>query len=159
MNHPLSCVGVASFSRIGGLVTCIGVLSACSPALHPLYRDYKVAPHTDVVEARIERALASSGWHSVPGPAPNVIATNERRVRSWGVYSVVVSLEAVPVGDGYVRLLVHPYRHYIWGTRSKVPFLNSTIRRSVLRDFDAAMAAQELIAAGTGVSRDRGKTQ
>ncbi len=134
-------------------------LSACSPSLYPLYRDYSVEPHAEAVETRIQNALASSGWVRVPAAAPNVIATNERRVRHWGVYSIEVSLEAIPIGGGHVRLLVHPYRKYVWGTRSKVAFLNGTIRRSILRDFDSAMAAQELIAVGTGVSRDRKKTR
>ena len=135
------------------------LLSACSPSLYPLYRDYSVAPHDAVLETRIERALASAGWARVPGAAPNVVATNERRIRQWGVYAVVVSLEVIPVGGDHVRVLIHPYRQYVWGTRSKIAFLNVTVRRSIIRDFDAAMASQELIAMGTGVSRDREKTR
>ena len=135
------------------------MLSACSPALHPLYRDYEVRPHALPVEARVEAAMEGAGWLRAQAPAPNVIATNERRIRNWGVYSVVVSLETVPLGDGYVRVLVHPYRKYIWRTRSKIPFLNATIRRKIMRDFDSAMAAQNLAAVGTGISRDRDSTR
>jgi len=107
----------------------------------------------------VEKALRNSGWILISSTIPDVVTTDSRRVRHWGLYAIVVSLEAVPIGGGHVRLLVHPYREYVWGTRSKIPFLNGTIRRSVLRDVDAAMSAQALTAVGTGVSRDRERTQ
>ena len=135
------------------------LLSACSPALYPPYRDYAIRSNPKVLEFRIEDAMVTAGWTRVPGVVHNVIATNERQVRHWGIYSVVVSMEAIPMGGGYVRVLVHPYRQYVWGTRSKIAFLNGTIRRSVLRDLDSAMAAESLIAVGSGVSRDNEKTR
>ena len=153
MVGPRPILGLASTAAVVLLV------SACTPSLYPLYRDYEVQADTGSVEARIEQSLAAAGWYEVPPPADNVIATNERTVRRWGVYDVVVSLEILPLGGGYVRILVHPYRQYLWGTRSKVPYLNGTIRRSVLRDVDAAMAANKLVAVGSGMSRDRENTR
>ncbi len=130
-------------------------LSACSPSLYPLYRDYEVETEDRPIAERIEQALLDAGWESVPASAPNAIATQERKVRTWGLYSVVVSLEAVPVGDDYVRLYVHPYRRYFTGNRSKIPFLKSSLRRAVLKDVNEAFQDQGLVALGTGVSRDR----
>ena len=130
-------------------------LSACSPSLYPLYRDYEVQTVDQPIAERIEQALTEAGWESIPASAPNAVATQERKVRTWGLYSVVVSLEAVPVGEGYVRLYLHPYRQYFTGNRSKIPFLKSSLRRSVLKDINEAFESQGLVALGTGVSRDR----
>lgn len=130
-------------------------LNACSPSLYPLYRDYEVQTENRSIAERIEDALTEAGWESIPASAPNAIATRERKVRTWGLYSVVVSLEAVPVGEGYVRLYVHPYRKYFTGNRSKIPFLKSSLRRTVLKDLNEAFQNQGLVALGTGVSRDR----
>ena len=130
-------------------------LSACAPSLSPLYRDYEVQAEDQPITERIEEALAEAGWESKPSSAPNAIATQERKVRSWGLYSVVVSLEAVPVGGGYVRLYLHPYRKYFTGNRGKIPYLNTTLRRSVLRDLNEAFQTRGLVAIGTSLERDR----
>ena len=130
-------------------------LSACSPSLYPLYRDYEIQTEDRSIAERIEDALTEAGWESASASAPNAVATQERKVRSWGLYSVVVSLEAVPVGEDYVRLYVHPYRKYFTGNRSKIPFLKSGLRRAVLKDLNEAFQNQGLVALGTGVSRDR----
>ena len=145
-----ACVICASF---------LLVLSSCTPSLYPLYRDYEDERQQNATLQRIEHALIDAGWTIVPSPANNVIATDQRQVRQWGLYSVMVSLEAVDIGGDHVRLLVHPYREYIWGTRSKIPFLNPAIRRSIMRDLDNAMADQSLTAVGTGMSRDRERTR
>lgn len=104
---------------------------------------------------RLRDAFEETGWHTVPPPAPNAITTQERRIRSWGLYRVMVSIEAVPVGRDHVRLFVHPYRHYITGSRSKIAFLKGSIRRAVLRDLEEAFESRGLMAVGTGISRDR----
>lgn len=85
------------------------------------------------------------------------MATAPRRLRHWGLYSIVVSIDAVPVGERHVRLFVHPYRHYITGGRSKIPYLKGSIRRRVMADLDRTLKAQGLAAIGTGVSRDRAR--
>ena len=137
----------------------IGVLAlsvtACAPSLSPLYRDYQVQKIDQPVADRIEAALVEAGWHVIPASAPNALATEERKIRSWGLYSVVVSLEAVPVGEGYVRLYLHPYRKYFTGNRSKIPFLKKSLQRALLTDLNEAFYNEGLLALGTGVERDR----
>ena len=130
---------------------------ACSPSLYPLYRDYEVNQHSAPVRQRLERALADAEWELVDHGAPNAVATAPRRLRHWGLYSIVVSIEAVPVGNRHVRLFVHPYRYYITGGRSKIPYLKGSIRRRVMAELDAKLEAQGLEAIGTGVSRDRAR--
>ncbi|MFQ5569456.1 MAG: hypothetical protein ACE5G0_07260 [Rhodothermales bacterium] len=130
-------------------------LSACSPSLSPLYRDYEVQAETRPVEERIERALSETGWKTVSASTPNAVSTEERKVSSWVIYRVFVSLEVVPIGDEYVRLYFHPYRKYFTGGRSKIPYLNKSLRRSLLRDLNAAFREQGLIAIGTGIDRDK----
>ena len=127
----------------------------CSPALHPLYRDYEVQASSADVRARIEQAFLGAGWTLVEGAAPNAVTTGIRQLRNWGLYSVVVQLEAVPVGDMHVRLFVHPYREYVTGSRSKIPFLKGRIRRSVIRELDLSFAQHNLKAVGTDITRDR----
>ena len=147
--RPMRCL---SFVLAGVLALSV---SACAPSLSPLYRDYEIQAEDQPVTQRIEEALAEAGWERIPSSAPNVIATQERKVRSWGLYSVVVSLEAVPVGQGYVRLYLHPYRKYFTGNRGKIPYLNTTLRRAVLKDLNEALQTRGLVAIGTSVDRDR----
>ncbi len=136
-------------------------LSACAPSLSPLYSDYEI--QTDVegqtidqpLAERIAEALAEAGWQSAPSSAPNAIATEERRVRSWGLYNIVVSLEAVPVGESYVRLYLHPYRKYFTGNRSKIPYLKRGLRRALLKDLNETFERQGLVAVGTKLERNR----
>lgn len=130
---------------------------ACSPSLYPLYRDYEVDPHSAPIRQRLERALADAEWELVDHGAPNAVATAPRRLRHWGLYSIVVTIEAVPVGDRHVRLFVHPYRYYITGGRSKIPYLKGSIRRRVMAELDKKLEAQGLAAIGTGISRDRAR--
>lgn len=130
-------------------------LSACSPSLSPLYRDYEIRTADRPLAERIEDALAEAGWQSTPSSAPNALATQERKVRSWGLYSVVVSLEAVPVGGSYVRLYLHPYRKYFTGNRSKIPFLKKSLQRMLLKDLNEAFETRGMVAIGTGLERDR----
>jgi len=127
----------------------------CSPLLHPLYRDYKVHTTEEALSIRIEEALVESGWFIRTAEAPNVIATDHRRIRSWGLYTIMVRLDVAPVGQNYVRVYVHPYRHYVTGHRSKLLFLKATIRRAVLKDLEEALESRGLVAIGTGISRDR----
>jgi hypothetical protein len=140
------------------LLLTLGV-SACAPSLSPLYRDYEIqnesATVTDQpVEERIEAALADAGWQLKEAAAPNAFATVERKLNSWGIYSVVASVEVVPMGANYVRLYIHPYRTYITGGRGKIPYLNGGLRRSVLKDLTKAFEAQGLQSIGTGKKRD-----
>lgn len=145
------------------LVLLIGLClstAACAPSLSPLYRDYEAqadTPSAPVAE-RIETALTETGWHLKPAAAPNAFATEERKLSSWGIYSVVASVEVVPLGTEYVRLYIHPYRKYITGGRGKIPYLNKSLQRSVLTDLTQAFERQGLQAIGTGEKRDEALT-
>lgn len=148
------------------LVILVGLClstTACAPSLSPLYRDYEVEPDTSpattaAVGERIEAALTEAGWHLKPAAAPNAFATEERKLNSWGIYSVVASVEVVPLGTEFVRLYIHPYRKYITGGRGKIPYLNKSLQRSVLKDLTKAFEQQGLQAIGTGEKRDEALT-
>jgi len=135
---------------------CVLCTSACAPSLSPLYRDYAVADTVQVTDARIENALEESGWTLASSDTlPHTVVTNHRTIRNWGLYRVKASLEVVPLGPEHVRVLIHPYRHYFTGSRSKIPFMRRSLQRSILPDLNEALAAQGLQVAGTSLKRDR----
>jgi len=142
----------------------------CAPSLSPLYRDYDVEPAPastsdgaserpaeevsgDIYD-RIRAALTDAGWTETPSAAPNAISTEPRELSNWGIYRVVVSLDAVPVGEQHVRVLFHPARVYFTGGRSKIPYLGSGLRRALLPDLNEAFEAQGLYPIGTPRERD-----
>lgn len=152
------------------------LLSGCSPKLSPLYRDYEVmhdpvgseampagsdaespAPAEDRAATfqDIRAGLEASGWTVIDGVTDNVLATEPRKFREWGVYSIEVDLEVAPVGGNYVRLLVHPYRIYFTGAKRKIPYLRGSLARSVLKDLHGAFEEQGLHHIGTAQMRDR----
>ena len=133
-------------------------LNACAPSLSPLYRDFEIEPEDQPLTERIEAALLDAGWQTTTPSAPNVIATQERTVRRWGLYTIRVSLEAVPVGERYVRLYLHPYRNYVTGNRSKIPYLKKGLRRALLNDLNESFETRGLVAVGTSLDRDRRAT-
>lgn len=146
----------------------IGLWAGCASSLTPLYRDYEVQPAevqpmpTTPADAaiydRIGRALQQAGWQRVDGQAENVVSTNSRQIRNWGIYSIEVSLDVVPLNDDYVRVYVHPYRHYFTGGRSKLGFLSKGLGRSFLPDLQTAFADEGLYPIGTHVTRDKEMT-
>lgn len=140
-------------------VCLLGMLSACTPRLVPLYRDYEVRANDGPVRDRIEAAFIQAGWPLGPSSAPNVVSTEERTLRNWGLYRVVATLEAVPVGDEYVRLYVHPYRNYFTGNRSKIPFLNGSLRSRLLPALNEAFQEQGFTLVGTPFDRRDGREQ
>lgn len=145
-----------SFLRSCVLVGALALsVAACAPSLSPLYRDYEVQNIDRPIADRIEAALGEAGWQITPASAPNALATDERKIRNWGLYSVVVSLEVVPVGEHYVRLYLHPYRKYFTGNRSKIPYLKKSLQRTLLTNLNEAFHNQGLQALGTGIERDR----
>ncbi len=148
-------------------------LSACSPSLVPLYRDFEAGvspdsgatsdtatnpgtPSTPVetLEARIERAVLAAGWELSDAPASNVTATQARVVRRWGLYHTEVSIEVSPVNRNYVRVLVHPYRVYFTGHRSKMPFLKRSIRKAVFDDLQRTFEDEGIHDVGYAFERD-----
>ena len=132
------------------------VLVGCAPSLSPLYRDYEDERSAgDDATARIERALAAADWELAEAAVDNVIATEPRTIRSWGIYSVEVELEVTPLAGDHVRILVHPYRHFFQGTRRKVPYLRRGWYNSAVRDLTEALEAEGLAYRGTAQQRDR----
>ena len=107
------------------------------------------------IYARIRTALANAGWEETEPSARNVITTAPREFRNWGLYEVRVWLDVAPVNDRYVRVLFHPYRYYVTGTRGKVSHLNRSLRSAFLEDLNQAFSDQGLVAVGTPVERDR----
>jgi len=135
----------------------LSILTAisCSPVLHPLYRDFEHDLTGKLPLDYIQSALVEAGWELADAPSPNAVATTERTIRDWFLYKIVVQVEVVPIGAQYVRLFVHPYRVYLTGSRSKIPFLKSGIRRRIIHDIDRVFESYNLIAAGTDMSRDQ----
>lgn len=145
------------------------LVSGCAPSFSPLYRDYDVAPDpiasTEAAEPtggtsgqevheRLRAALAAAGWTEAAPSAPNALSTEPRQLSHWGLWHVVVSLDAVPVGDRHVRVLFHPVRRYITGGRSKIPYLGRGLRRALLPDLNKALEAHGFLPIGTPRERD-----
>ena len=117
----------------------------CSPSLHPLYKDYQHNFDGHLPVDLIEEILIESGWKIVDSLSPNTVTTAQRRIRNWLVYKVIVHVEVIPISPKHARLLIHPYRVFITGTRSKIPFLRRSIRRSVISDLDQAFEAHNIV--------------
>lgn len=132
------------------------ILTACSPNLAPLYQDYEVTASNEAapLQERIAAALSEAGWTPSEAPTANVIGTETRTLSNWGLYSVEVDLEVTPIGTDHVRILVHPYRKYFTGARSKIPFMRSSLRRQVLKDLEQAFVSQGLTLQGDSLERD-----
>lgn len=130
-------------------------LTGCAPSISPLYRDYDVRANGEDVRQRIREALAATRWEVVETDTPHVISTDTVTVRRWGLYSVEVTLEVAPIGDDYVRVFIHPYRHYFTGTRRKMRYFKRRLRRSILPELQEAFAGQGLIAIGSSQERDK----
>ncbi len=131
------------------------VVTGCAPSISPLYRDYDVRSNGDDVRQRIREALSATRWDVVETDTPHVISTDTVTVRRWGLYSVEVALEVAPIGDDYVRVFIHPYRHYFTGTRRKMPYFKRRLRRTILPELQEAFEAQGLIAIGSRQERDK----
>ena len=141
-----------------GAVALLAVLalaiSACSPALSPLYRDYQVPDGGPGFDERITAALEEAGWDTVGVDTPNAITTKVRTLSHWGIYRVIASLEVTPLGSDHVRVFVHPYRRYFTGGRGKIPYLTRSIRSKFLPALNEAFEEQGLVVVGTPLERD-----
>ncbi len=156
--------------------------SACAPSLSPLYRDYDVvlgdtsrtasrahpaelpaplsiAPPDEEgapagVRQRIVAALHEAGWDTTSTDLPHAVATRERTVQRWGLYSIVVYLEVTPLGRDHVRMYAHPFRKYVFGKASKLSYLTRPIRSRFLPEIEEAFAKHGLQPVGTPFERD-----
>jgi hypothetical protein len=110
-------------------------ITGCSPSLSPLYRDYRVPADSSYSAAdtsRIKKALREAGWTVRTSNQSRVIATDPQIVDNWILYKVEVSIETVPINDKYLRLYLHPRRRYITGGRTKISFLNDSLREQLV---------------------------
>ncbi|MEM6783632.1 MAG: hypothetical protein AAF624_07855 [Bacteroidota bacterium] len=102
------------------------------------------------------RALQRAEWTLASTPYDaSTLRTEARTINNLGLYRTEVTLEVVPLRGGFVRVHVHPYRHYLVGGRSKLPYLNPGLRRAVLPALEDAFEAEGLRMLGTARKRDR----
>ena len=134
----------------------IWLVAGCSPRMVPLYYDYRAADTTLQPLFHVSTALQASGWKLATADT-SFLQTQPRTLRHWGLYRVVVRLEAVPVDRTYVRLFIHPYRVYIGGRRSKIPYLPTGLQAILLPRLHAALEAHGFSPVGTAWQRPQQK--
>lgn len=134
-------------------------LTGCSPSLAPLYRDFQSDKSPEEVESSIANALETAGWTQTTAQAPNAIKTEERTLNRRLVYKTVVSLEIVPIGDEYIRVFIHPYRDNFVGGRTKIPYLQSNVRRYVFPALTEALAEEGLYELGSPLVNTAGEKE
>lgn len=142
----LSLLGLSLWLGVAGM--------GCSPRLVPLYYDYQLPSATEAPLYPVAQALTAAGWEVIRGDSLH-LETAPRAMRHWGLYQVVVRLEAVSVDGRFVRLFIHPYRRYLTGRRSKIPYLPAGLQAILLPQLHTALAAKELKPIGTAFQRDR----
>ncbi|MEM6648139.1 MAG: hypothetical protein AAF730_17995 [Bacteroidota bacterium] len=142
----------------GLLLIAIVLATGCAPSIAPLYKDFstpdEVAADAETLE-RIGATLEAEGWTLRESGVEGVVATEEKVLSQWGIYEVKISLEIMPFGDDYVRVLFHPYREFFTGNRSKIPYLDRRLRRSVVASVEDALEATGLDVIPWPVQRDR----
>lgn len=130
--------------------------SGCAPGVAPLYRDFS-SPGIDRSELleRVRVALAEAGWQEGASYAPEVVSTEPRVLQRWGLYRIEMRLDVMPVGDRHVRVIFHPYRHFVTHSRGKIGYLTRRLERAVLPDLRAAFERRGLSLLDHAVRRDR----
>jgi hypothetical protein len=130
----------------------------------PLYRDFRLPPAADSAAAPatqaevlelVREAMVEAGWTPAPAVSAVSVSTQPRTVSDIGLYRTEVHLDAVPLGGRHVRVFFHPYRRYLTGGRSKVPYLGSGLRRRLLPPLAAALERRGLVGEETARERDR----
>ena len=144
--------------RAVALATVIMIAVGCTPRLSPLYRDFSIekpVPNDQDLRGQIGEALDEAGWTVIDGVTSNIVATESRKFHTWVVYRMEVELEVAPVGKGYVRVFIHPYRRYFTGSRGKMPYLKKGFANSIMETLEEPFASRGLKFAGTADSRDQ----
>lgn len=127
----------------GALLAAL-VLGACTPPSAPLFHDFRQpGPEVagDSLLAVVALALEDAGW-TVSAIESGVVRTQEQTVRQWGIYRIVVSLEAMPIGERHVRVFIHPFRRFVTGGQSKLFALDAGLRASLLPPLDREFAGR-----------------
>ena len=91
---------------------------------------------------RVGAALEASGWTLAEADVEYAVATDKRKFANWLFYTVEAELEVIIIGRKYVRVLIHPFRHYFWGARGRIPYLKSGMARAVFESLDEEFTAQ-----------------
>ena len=144
----------------------------------PLYRDFRVPPpdqrpgqaaSADSAAASalpqaalmdlVRDAMVEAGWTLGPAVSESSVSTQPRTVSDVGLYRTEVHLDAVPLGGRHVRVFFHPYRRYLTGGRSKVPYLGSGLRRRLLPPLAEALERRGLVLEATAQARDRERSR
>lgn len=136
----------------------------------PLYRDFRVPPaSTDSTASSalpqaalldlVREAMVEAGWTPAPSASAFTVSTQPRTVSDVGLYRTEVHLDAVPLGGRHVRVFFHPYRRYLTGGRSKVPYLGSGLRRRLLPPLAEALERRGLVLEATAQARDRERSR
>ncbi len=147
----MSSIPLFSKFAVFGLVVMVSIVG-CSPSLAPMFKDYEIADEEDAdedVQQRVLSALQDVGW--VPAEEailPTVILTEERILNRRGLYKNTVVLEVLPVGDTYIRVLIHPYRDHLIGNRTKLPYLPAHIEKQIVPDLTASLESHGLYLPG-----------
>jgi hypothetical protein len=152
------------FVLVGSLVLAINV--GCGGSLSPLYADFRIderpAPveldstttaspdslQASTIQDAIADALREVGWELDEPPSENAVSTAEVGIIDWGLYEVRVSLDVVPINQRFVRVYVHPYREYFFGSRSKMSYLNRRVRTYVFPELSQALRARGIVPVG-----------
>ena len=140
----VNCFKMQLLTRIIILVVLL-TATGCAPRISLLYRDYKVDPEIEEsLYPRIEAALETAGWEVTEGTVDNVVATEQQTMSRRVLYKTVASLEVIPIEDRFVRVLIHPYRIPLIGSRFKLPYLSGQLERKILPDLKEALEAEGL---------------
>jgi len=143
--------------KLASFTLALLFVGGCGHTLSPLYEDYRVDnDRTDGQDilALIEYAVIDAGWTLDEPDAPNVVSTSEATVTHWGLYKVVVSIDVAPINGTHVRVFVHPYRVYIWGSRSKMPYMSGRIRNFVIPELTETLSNQGILDADVRLADD-----
>jgi hypothetical protein len=74
------------------------------------------------------------------------IVTTERRTTARSLlYRTTVALDLIPIGGRHVRVLFHPRREYVFGSRTKIPYLDGSMRRQLLPPLRDALERAGLV--------------
>ena len=119
-------------------------LGACVP-ITPNYRDYTSNMTANDAMMKAQDVLKTQQWTIKPSPIAPMIATEEREIRNFGVYKIIVSLELVQLNRENIRLFVHAYRKYkLSGTKAKIPYLERHVRQDVVKPLTDALKRQDI---------------
>jgi hypothetical protein len=137
MKHVLSRFRLAALLLVGLLP-----LGGCAPTLAPPYLDY-AASDTEAAnrDESLKNSLTQAGWQVDMEAATGLLTTLPRTISHAGIYRTVVYLEVLPLASDRVRVLIHPYRVYFDGARSKLGYLPSGVKREIETPLLEAMRA------------------